>query len=65
MSIRTNFSATAWGIEANRSAPINASASGDNTVITGVGGKRIVVLGYHLVCAGAVAITWKSSGGWC
>lgn len=45
------------------SAVISAASSGDNTIVAGVTGKRIVVLGYVLVGGGTVNATWKSSGG--
>lgn len=41
-------------------AVISASASGDNTVVSAVTGKKIRVLHYSLVCAAAVTLTWKS-----
>ena len=44
-------------------AQINASASGNNTVVSAVGGKKIRVLQFMVVCAGAVTTTWESSGG--
>ncbi len=40
---------------------ISVSSSGDNTIVAGVPSKQIRVLGYDLVCAGAVVVTWKSS----
>ena len=46
-----------------RSVAINASSSGDNTIVAGVLGKRIVVLLYTLVCSDAVTVTWEASGG--
>lgn len=39
---------------------IEASASGDNTVVAAVVGKRIKVLNYTFVAAGAVTVRWKS-----
>jgi hypothetical protein len=44
-------------------AAINASSSGNNTVISAVASKQIVVISYDFVCAGAVTVTWESSGG--
>lgn len=41
-------------------AVINASASGDNTVIAAVPGKILRLLGYSASAAGAVTATWKS-----
>lgn len=45
------------------SAVVNASSSGDNTIVAGVAGSRIVVLSFLLVAAAAVAVTWESGGG--
>lgn len=45
------------------SAPINISSSGNNTIVSAVAGKKIIVLGYVTVCAGAVSVRWQSSGG--
>lgn len=42
-------------------APISASTSGDNTVVSGVANRQIRVVKYSLVCAGTVVVTWKSS----
>lgn len=41
-------------------APISASASGDNTIVTGVAGKSIIVTAYAVVCTGAVTGKWRS-----
>jgi hypothetical protein len=41
----------------------NLSASGVSAVIQSVPGKRIAVLGYDGTVAGAVSLTWESSGG--
>jgi hypothetical protein len=46
-----------------RSATVNASSNGANTVIAAAPGKVIRVLSYVLVCAGAVSCTWESDGG--
>jgi hypothetical protein len=43
-------------------AIINATSSGNNTVITGVAGKRFRVLGYHFTVGDAVNVTWESEG---
>lgn len=45
------------------SAPINASASGDNTIVLAVTGRAIRVLSYTFVAAGAVSATWKDGTG--
>lgn len=42
---------------------VNASASGNNTIVAAVTGKKIRVLQYKVICAGAVTVTWESSGG--
>lgn len=44
-------------------ASINASSSGDNTIVAAREGKRVVVLLYVIICSDAVDITWESSGG--
>jgi hypothetical protein len=44
-----------------KSAAINATASGDNTVIAAVSGKRFRVLTIVFTCSGAVDITFKSA----
>lgn len=44
-------------------APINASSSGNNTIVAAVTGKTIVVLKYKYIASGAVIATWESSGG--
>lgn len=41
-------------------AVINASASGNNTIISAVTGKKIRVLGYTHTASTAVIVTWKS-----
>jgi len=43
-----------------RHAKINASSSGDNTVIPAVSGKYLIVLAYNFVCGGDVDVKWKS-----
>ena len=43
-----------------RQAEINATASGDTTVVTGVSGRVIRVIGLVLVCAAAVSVAWKT-----
>jgi hypothetical protein len=42
---------------------VNATADGDNTVITAVTGKKIRVLGYVLVANAAGAVTLQDSTG--
>jgi hypothetical protein len=42
-------------------AKIDAASSGSNTIIAAVTGKKIRVLSYDLVCASAVAVTWRSN----
>lgn len=46
-----------------RSAAVNVSSSGNNTIVAGISGVSIVVLQYWLVAAGAVSVTWQTSGG--
>lgn len=41
-------------------AKISASASGDNTIVAAVSGKRIRVQNYTIIAAGDVSVTWKS-----
>ena len=41
-------------------AAISTSTSGDNTLVTGVVGKRIVVLAYTLMARTTVDVYWKS-----
>src|SRR5215471_1579119 len=45
------------------SAPITASASGDNTVVTAVAGYAIRVIGYCLTFSAAVNARWMSDVG--
>lgn len=42
-------------------AQINASTSGDNTIVAAVTGKKIRVLQYVLIAAGAVNARWQSA----
>ncbi len=44
-------------------APISAVTNGSNTIVAGVAGKRVRVVNYTLIAAGAVNATWKSAGG--
>ena len=39
---------------------INVATATDHTLFTPQTGKRFRVVGYHLVSAGSVAVTWKS-----
>lgn len=39
---------------------INASSSGDNTIVSGVTGKKIRVLNYLVMCGNDVTVTFKS-----
>lgn len=41
-------------------APISANSSGDNTLLAGISGMKIRVLGYVLVGAGAVNVFFQS-----
>ena len=41
-------------------APIDVASAGDNTIVSGVTGKKIRVLQYAFICAGAVTVTFKS-----
>jgi hypothetical protein len=41
-------------------AVVNASTSGENTIVAAVPNKRIRVLSYVIIAAGAVTVTWKS-----
>jgi glutamate 5-kinase len=43
-----------------KTAVVNESASGDRTIVAAVTGKKIVVVAYSLVVAGALTLTWKS-----
>lgn len=43
--------------------PINASASGDNTLLAGVAGKNIIVHQFAFTCVGAVTITFEDEDG--
>lgn len=39
---------------------VSLTSSGDTTVLAGVAGKKIILLGYTVVCGGATTLTWKS-----
>jgi hypothetical protein len=41
-------------------AKISTTASGDTTVVTGISGKRIVVLGYTVLVSADTTLKWKS-----
>jgi hypothetical protein len=56
-----------WSLSANdkdeikmKYAVVNASASGSNTIVAAVPNKRIRVLSYVIIAAGAVTVTWRS-----
>lgn len=42
---------------------INASSSGDNVVVPGIDGKRIVVHQFVLCCSGPVTVTFEDEDG--
>lgn len=44
-------------------AVIDHASSGDNTIVSAVSGKRILVLALHLVAAGAVNVRFESGAG--
>jgi hypothetical protein len=44
-------------------AAINASASGDNTLVAADATRRIKVVSYAFVCSSTVNVTWKSGAG--
>ena len=44
-------------------APINASASGNTTVVPAVAGKAIYIISMEFLCAGAVTVEWQSGAG--
>jgi len=44
-------------------AAINVAASGDNTIVSAVSGKKIRVLSYSLVCGAAVNARWEDGAG--
>lgn len=44
-------------------ASVAASGSGDNTLVAAVTGKKLVLLSYQLVGAGAVNVKFKSGAG--
>lgn len=50
-----------WPLTTPFKVPIAVSSSGDNLIVAGTAGKQILVLKYTILCAGAVAVTWKSS----
>src|SRR4051794_38837331 len=43
-------------------AAVSMNTASDNTVVAAVAGKKIAVLNYMLVAAGATTLTWKSAG---
>lgn len=46
-----------------QTAAIAASASGDNTIVAAVSGKRIKVVAFHLSFSAPVNAKWKSGAG--
>ena len=46
-----------------KNAPINDSASGDNTIVAAVSGKRIAVLGVLVISDGAVDVRFEDGAG--
>lgn len=53
-----------WGKDAKETsdvkyAVINATASGDNTIVAAVSGKVVRVISYLLIANGTVTATWK------
>lgn len=50
-------------IQSIQRSAINVSSSGLNLIVPATPGYSIVVFQYKLVCAGAVSVTWESSGG--
>lgn len=38
---------------------VSVSAATDNVLVAAIAGRRVRVLGYHLVSAGSVVATWK------
>jgi hypothetical protein len=44
-------------------APINASTSGNTTVVAAVASKRIYIISMEFLCAGAVTVEWQSNAG--
>lgn len=45
------------------SVPINASASGNTTIVAAVPGKAIYIISMEFLCAGAVTVEWQSGAG--
>jgi hypothetical protein len=39
---------------------VNASSSGNNTIVSAITGRKIRVVNYTLISAAAVTVTWKS-----
>ena len=44
-------------------APIDASASGNTTVVAAVAGKSIYIISMEFLCTGAVTVEWQSNAG--
>lgn len=58
---RNSDSHQATGALIMKFAAINASASGSNAIVAAATGKRIRVVSYVIVAAGAVTATWQSA----
>lgn len=43
-----------------KTAPINLSMAGESIVVAAVDGESVIGFSYHLVCAQAVTLKWKS-----
>lgn len=46
-----------------RPLAFSADSSGNNLLIPGITGIVLIVFQYSFVCAGAVTVSWESSGG--
>lgn len=44
-----------------KTVPITASASGDNTIVAGLPGRKIAVTSFVIVASGVVTVQWKSA----
>jgi hypothetical protein len=49
-----------WGSSDEVHAPITASASGDNTIVAAIPGRRIKVIAWDLAVSDAVNVKWRS-----
>jgi hypothetical protein len=54
---------TGAGLAKVQSAVINTNVFGVTHLVTATGGQFIKVLSFHIVCAGAVSVSFQSSGG--